>query len=330
MKKSLCLFLILFSQLFSLTGQQLQQIDIEHVSVKIRSPKNLVGSKKPVAYVITEKNNALYDGFPAITKTEYAYNEEDQLIRTFEWIIQESYRGQYQLVTVTQYDGFGRTQSKLVYQKGRNHFPYKWPYHSIYSWDYNVITRTWMLKEAYNVIYTDDSDTLILNRICREPGTLDFNIENVKYDHTNNKVEYFIKDYSGKSSDYEKKIYMNEKLFCDISYKEKKEKSRNYTIENDKIVPGEKNENHKISFYWEKHYVNKEVPTYDSCKTTHYYKNGYQLVSYKINRNIYDTLCHPNGIKYPKTVVLYNKRHDVIYKMKNGQVYKDLRDNVAN
>ena len=49
-----------------------------------------------------------------------------------------------------------------------------------------------------------------------------------------------------------------------------------------------------------------------------------------INRNIYDTLCHPNGIKYPKTVVLYNKRHDVIYKMKNGQVYKDLRDNIAN
>ena len=336
--------LILFFPLFSVIGQQLSPIEIEQVPIKIKSPEIFKVVQEPIAYVTTEEKHMLYKGFPATVMTEYGYNSRNQLIKKFEWIVQESYRGRYQIVTVTQYDTLERKQSVLVYHKGKNHYPYKWMYKDPYMSGYEI-TKKWMLKEAYNWEYQSDTNEYRASsvRISREwrnnkswkKESMLYRITYNQFDSLNRVAESVKKDYPHNSQYIPfltKNEYVDGKLSRKMYYKESDYRGTRFSIKDGKVkyhkmIPLKY---HRVEYSDERFDKNgKEVyPSLrshtDLCKNGNR-KVGYGISNYKSCIDHYDTLIQETGETYLEHICICNEK-GVIYEQYGNYVKLDKRD----
>jgi len=339
------LCLVLFSPLFSVIGQQLQPINIEHVSKKIKSPWVFkVMQEEPIAYVTTEEKNMLYKGFPATITTEYGYNSKNQLIKKFEWIVQESYRGRYQIVTVTQYDTLERKQSVLVYHKGKNHYPYKWMYKDPYMSGYEI-TKKWMLKEAYNWEYQSDTNEYRASsvRISREwrnnkswkKESMLYRITYNQFDSLNRVAESVKKDYPHVSSYIPfltKNEYVDGKLSRKMYYKESDYRGTRFSIKDGKVKYHKMvlQKYHRVE-YSDVRYDKDGKEAYPSIRAhTDFGKNGDRKVGHGISNyksciDHYDTLIQKTGETYLEHICICNEK-GVIYEQYGNYVKLDKRD----
>ncbi|MBR5434322.1 MAG: hypothetical protein IK117_07785 [Bacteroidales bacterium] len=337
MKKYLCSYLILFFALLSAIGQQLQPIDIEHIPIKIKTTKNLGMMPEIITYDTTEVKSTIYRGFPATITTKYGYNSNNQLIKKIEWIIQESYRGRYQIVTMTQFDTLERKQSVLIYHKGKNHYPYKWMYKDPQRSSSNEITRKWKLKEAYNYGYQSDtndyrSSQIYISRESRKKSIL-YMITYVQFDSSNHKVESIKKTYPHVSPyipyvlKYE---YVDGKLSRKIYYGEQDYRGKTFSIIDGKVkYHNIRQKVHQIQY--EENKFNKDsVKVYPSVSAVYRtYKNGNKEHTHNINHGScidhYDTLYQHTGEIYPNRVQICDKK-EYIYEQFGNYIKVDKRE----